>query len=206
MRHNQRTRLAGWAGLVLGALLILSSCSDDSGADPFGPTPDIADQDSPDPTPDADPAPDTDSDPSVVDDVTPTGVDRTNDLVGRWVIVNYSLADGLGLTNIVGSVEPFLDFAADGTLAFQTGCNGGTARWETSGTYFENDAGFLDDTPEGQSLTISDIAKENAECEGFLGEQDADLVTNLEGTQRFRVSDTGISLLDEFLLIAADTP
>jgi heat shock protein HslJ len=90
-------------------------------------------------------------------------------------------------------------------LTFQTGCNGGTATWETSGGYYEPSSG-LDDTPEGQTIRIGDLASEGELCDGFLGEQDADIGANLEKASRFVLDDDGggLLLLDEFVLLITE--
>ena len=150
---------------------------------------------------------DTSENPTEPSDDVPTadaGPDRRAELIGRWEIVNYTIVAGGGLTNIIGDVTPFLEFAPDGSLTFQTGCNGATARWETNGGYF-TPSSALDDTPEGQAIAIVDIAKEDVICDGFLGEQDADIGANLETATRFVVGDDGgLRLFDEFILVVTE--
>jgi hypothetical protein len=193
MHRHPIVRLASWAGILVAAMLILASCGDDSGSVPFAPP-----TDAPQSTP-LESAPDNTDDPGE-----PAGLDRRAELIGSWEIVNYTLTDGGSLTNIVGDVTPFIEFMADGTLAFQTGCNRGDATWEASGSYTEPSP--LDDDPEGQPIRIDDISKDTAACDGFLGEQDADLAAHLEAAERFLLIDSGgMSLLAEFVLIRAET-
>ena len=205
MQHHPRTRAPASFGIVVAALLFLSACGDDSEA----PSADETSEDSGEDTPDTpeDPSaerPATDK-PANGDDLgADSDADRSAELTGRWEIVNYTLTAGGGLTTIVGDVTPYLEFSADSSLTFQTGCNGGSATWETSGGYYEPSSG-LDDTSEGQIIQIGDREKEQQLCDGFLGEQDADISANLERASRFVLNDDGgLLLLDEFVLVISE--
>ena len=69
------------------------------------------------------------------DPQTTAGEDRSGGLLGRWEIINYALPDGGGLTNVVGDDPVFVEFKADGSVDYSTGCNTGVTEFETSGTY-----------------------------------------------------------------------
>ena len=194
MDRHPITRVGGGAVLVVVALLTLASCSDDAVSAPL------------DPTPDATTVAPIDSSSDTAGTTAPpresAGDDRSAGLIGEWTIVNYSLVDSGALTNIVGDVTPYLEFRADGTLEFHTGCNGGSATWEASGAYAEPSP--LSDAPAGQPIRIGDIGLEQELCDGFLGEQDSDVAANLGAAERFLLVDGGLSLLDEFVLILAE--
>ena len=131
------------------------------------------------------------------------GEDRGAELIGRWEVSIYVLPDSGSLTNVVGAEPVFMEFGADGTLSYNTGCNGGTTDYATSGAYLVPDSA-LDDTPEGQPITIGpSFVQTEIGCEGFLGDQDRDLPANMGAATRFRIDDDRLLLLDEFLLIEA---
>lgn len=133
----------------------------------------------------------------------PAGEDRGGELVGRWEVANYELPDGGGLTNVVGSEPVYLEFGADGTVGYHTGCNAGGTTYAVSGTYYVPSSG-LDDTPEGQSIVIGPTFEQEGEgCEGFLGDQDRDLPIDLGMVTRFVFDGDRLLLLDEFLLVEA---
>ena len=133
----------------------------------------------------------------------PTGDDRGAELVGRWEVTDYVLPDGGGLTNVVGDRSVFLEFGADGTLSYSTGCNEGTTDYATSGAYVLPKSA-LDDTLEGQRITIGpSFQQTEIGCEGFLGDQDRDLPIDMGAATRFRIDGDRLLLLDEFLLIRA---
>jgi len=133
----------------------------------------------------------------------PGGQDRGAELVGRWEVVNYVLPDGGGLTNIVGADPVFFEFNTDGTLSYNTGCNGGTTDYATSGAYLVPSSP-LDDTLEGQPITIGpSFTQTEIGCEGFLGDQDRDLPADMGAASRFRIDDDQLRLLDEFVLVIA---
>jgi heat shock protein HslJ len=134
---------------------------------------------------------------------TPAGDDRATELVGRWEVTDYVLPDGSGLTNVVGDGPVFLEFGADGTLSYSTGCNEGTANYATSGAYVVPKSA-LDDTLEGQPITIGpSFLQTEIGCDGFLGDQDRDLPIDMGAATRFRIDDDRLLLLNEFLLIQA---
>ena len=137
-----------------------------------------------------------------VDDAQPAeGQDRSAELVGRWEVVNYSLPDGGGLTNVVGTDPVYIEFRADGLVDYHTGCNAGGTEYTTHGTYVVPESA-LDDTPEGQAITLGPVFEQEEEgCDGFLGDQDRDLPANMGATTRFILDGDRLLLLDEFLLI-----
>jgi heat shock protein HslJ len=130
------------------------------------------------------------------------GNDRSAEVIGRWEVAHYVLPDG-AITNVVGADPVFIEFNADGTLSYHTGCNSGGTDFATSGTYLVPTSGF-DDTPEGQPITIGPVFEQTEiGCEGFLGDQDRDLPANMAAATRFRIDDGQLRLLDEGLLIEA---
>ena len=133
----------------------------------------------------------------------PTGQDRSAELLGRWDVANYLLPDDGGFTNVVGEVPVFIEFGADGTTGYHTGCNAGGTEFTTSGSYFLPESA-LDDTPEGQAINIGPLFEQAEEgCDGFLGDQDRDLPANMGAATRFALDSDRLLLLDEFLLIEA---
>lgn len=131
------------------------------------------------------------------------GEDRSEELLGRWGVANYVLPDGGGLTNVVGSDPVFIEFNADGTISYSTGCNSGGTEFVTSGTYYVPESA-LDDRPEGQSIVIGPLFEQTERgCEGFLGDQDRDLPANMGAVTRFALDGDRLLLLDEFVLIEA---
>lgn len=132
---------------------------------------------------------------------TVTGEDRSAELLGRWEVVNYALPDGGGLTNVVGDEPVFIEFKADGSVDYNTGCNSGGTGYETSGTYYVPDSA-LDDTPEGQPIILGPgFEQTEIGCDGFLGDQDRDLPNDMGAATRFILDGDRLLLLDEFLLI-----
>jgi len=130
------------------------------------------------------------------------GNDRSAEVIGRWEITHYVLPDG-AYTNVVGADSVFMEFSADGTLSYHTGCNSGTTDFATSGAYLVPTSGF-DDTPEGQPIAIGpSFEQTEIGCEGFLGDQDVDIPANMGAATRFRIDDGQLRLLDEFNLIEA---
>lgn len=145
----------------------------------------------------SEPVPPTDS------SVAPSGQDRSAELIGRWEVANYALPDGAGLTNVVGDAAVFIEFNADGTLSYHTGCNPGGTTFATAGMYVVPESA-LDETPEGQTIDIGPLFDQEEEgCDGFLGDQDVDLPANMAAATRFTLDGDRLLLLDEFLLIEA---
>ncbi len=133
----------------------------------------------------------------------PAGEDRGEELLGRWEITNYALPDGGGFTNVVGSDPVFIEFNADGSVAYSTGCNSGGTQYTTSGTYHEPESA-LDNDPEGQPIALGPAFEQTERgCDGFLGDQDVDLPANMGAVSRFILDGDRLGLLDEFLLIEA---
>lgn len=132
----------------------------------------------------------------------PTDGDRREELLGRWDVTDYQLPDG-ALTRVVGATPAFIEFRADGTVAYDTGCNQGGSRFRTEGIYAVPESA-LADTPEGQPITIGPLFEQEQEgCEGFLGDQDRDLPANMGAATRFVLDNDRLLLLNEFLLIEA---
>ena len=189
------------------SVLLVTACGGDSGSDSDradsatteATTDDTSMDDSTDTS--ADDVDESDDDQSDDSAEPADGVDRSGELVGRWDIVNYALNDG-GLTNVVGDGAQ-ITYADDGTLTYDTGCNDGSSTYETSGVYVVPDSP-LDDTPEGQEITMGpDFEQTAIGCEGFLGDQDADLPARFGEATRFVIDGDTLSLLDEFLLVEA---
>jgi len=137
------------------------------------------------------------------DPESPAGEDRSEELLGRWQITNYALPDGGGFTNVVGDDPAFIEFNADGTVSYNTGCNSGGTTFQTSGTYYVPESA-LDNEPEGQPITLGPAFEQTERgCDGFLGDQDVDLPANMGNVSRFILDSDRLGLLDEFLLIEA---
>lgn len=133
-----------------------------------------------------------------------TGEDRSAELVGTWDVTFYALPDGGGMTNVVSGNAPIqITFTGDGSLGFHTGCNAGGGSYTTSGTYYVPDSA-LDDQPEGQAISISEGVADAALCEGFLGDQDADLPAAWQQATRFRLDGERLILSAEFFLVEAE--
>lgn len=130
-----------------------------------------------------------------------TGEDRSDELVGRWMIEFYQDSNS-SRTNVLGDEPPFIEFDADGSVTFHTSCNPGTGTYSTDGVYFVPES-RLDNQPEGQSLRIDDLTIDTAVCEGFIGEQDTDLFNDFGSTSRFVLDEGKLLLLDEFFLVEA---
>ena len=182
---KQRTLYAA----ATAVLLVAGACGSDSSAV-------STTSEAPEAVESEDPAPDNDP-------VAP-GEDRSAELVGRWKVANYQLPDGGGLTNVVGDVPVFIEFRADGTINYGTGCNTGGTDYTTTGTYVVPESA-LDDAPEGQAINIGPLFEQTEEvCDGFLGDQDVDLPANMAAATRFALDGQRLLLFDEFLLIEAN--
>ncbi len=132
-----------------------------------------------------------------------TGEDRSGELLGRWEITHYALPGGGGFTNVVGDDPVFIEFNADGSVGYNTGCNSGGTQFATSGTYYVPESA-LDDMPEGQPITLGPAFEQTERgCEGFLGDQDRDLPEDMGRVSRFTLDGDRLLLLDEFMLIEA---
>ncbi len=131
------------------------------------------------------------------------GEDRSEELLGRWEITNYTLPDGGGFTNVVGDDPVFIEFNADGSVNYNTGCNSGGTQFATSGTYYVPESA-LDDMPAGQPITLGPAFEQTERgCDGFLGDQDRDLPDAMSKATRFVLDGDRLILLDEFLLLEA---
>ena len=126
-------------------------------------------------------APPTTSGPTPMDESTTTteavvASDRTGDLVGRWLILEFLDREGAFGSVTVRGAAPELTFAADGTIVFHTGCNRGDTTFATSGVY-DGDA--------GQAITIDQGVAEEAGCDFGLGEQNVALPAAWQQAERF---------------------
>lgn len=170
--HTWRRR--GVSLLTVGALL-LSACGGDNGdgaADAATTRPDdseTATTQAPTESTAAETAP---------DEGTGT-IDPPLELAGTsWVVTNYNyMPSDTGITNPLGE-EAVLVFGEDGTLTGHTGCNEFTGTWETTGPYYVYDEGekAFDDKLDGQPLSITADVATSVECEGFVAEQDVDVI------------------------------
>lgn len=175
--------------VVAAVLIVAGACSSDGASGTTtSEVPEIVESDDPPPADDQGP---------------PTGQDRSAELLGRWDVANYLLPDGGGFTNVVGEVAVFIEFGADGTISYHTGCNAGGTEFTTSGGYVLPESA-LDDTPEGQAINIGPVFEQTEKgCDGFLGDQDRDLPANMDAATRFTLDGDRLLLVDEFLLIEA---
>ena len=126
-------------------------------------------------------APPTTSGPTPMDESTTTteavvASDRTGDLVGRWLILEFLDREGAFGPVTVRGAAPELTFAADGTIVFHTGCNRGDTTFSTTGVY-DGDA--------GQAVTIDQGVAEEAGCDFGLGEQNVALPAAWQQAERF---------------------
>lgn len=133
---------------------------------------------------------------------TDAGEDRSGELLGRWEINHYRLPGDGALTNVLGD-PVFIEFNADSSVDYNTGCNSGGTEFATSGTYYVPESA-LDDMPKGQPITIGpDFEQTERGCDGFLGDQDRDLPYDMGAATRFVLDGDRLFLLDEFGLIEA---
>ena len=177
-----------WIGIIVTGLLLLGGCSDSDGdtAELFGF--------------DDDATADGRDEPAAAAE----GVDRSGEFVGTWNITFYALPDGGGRTNVIaGSAPVQITFDADGTATYHTGCNAGSTTFATDGVYVVPESA-LDETPEGQPVTIDQGMQEEQGCEGFLGEQDVDLPAAWRQAERFRLDGDLLILSAEFFLLEAE--
>lgn len=110
----------------------------------------------------------------------------------RWSATDYNMATG-GMTNVLPGTEVTLDFA-DGTLSGTTGCRSFTASWTVEGPYNEFNEGIRDEA-DGQaiSMTLTEVTEE--ECaEGFVSEQNDDILATIEGVDRWLIARGGLIL------------
>lgn len=135
----------------------------------------------------------------------PEGVDRSAELIGTWNITFYALPNGGGRTNVIDGDAPVqITFETGGAVSYHTGCNAGGTTYATDGVYVVPESA-LDETPEGQPLTIDSEAMSEGElCEGFLGEQDVDLPAAWRQAERFRLDGDRLILSAEFFLLEAE--
>ena len=102
-----------------------------------------------------------------------------------WTPTNFNHDPGdTGITNPIGE-DVFLELAADGTLRGSTGCNEFTGTWEVTGPYYDYDeaAEAFEDRTDGQPLSITAERTTDNACEGFLGEDDVNLLGAIVATE-----------------------
>ncbi len=175
--------------LLAGLLLLAAACGGDS--DPVSTTGVTS---APATTAPTEPSDDT---------ATDAGEDRSEELLGLWEVINYALPGGAGLTNVVGDGPVFIEFNADNSIDYNTGCNWGGSESAPSGTYYVPTSA-LDDMPAGQPITMGPVFEQTERgCEGFLGDQDRDLPANMGAVTRFVLDGDRLLLVDEVLLIEA---
>lgn len=165
-------RLLRAVAFTAGLVLLLAACGDDAG-DESGP----------------DPAPSTDGAPDAPSDDEPT--DRSDELVDAWTITTFQLAGGLGEAPTVGPDPATIEFAADGTFTFSTGCNTGEGNWEPFGVYQPaNDDGI----PEGQSISFDGISRTEIACDDERADQDLAIGGAIRATHLFILDGTTLTL------------
>ena len=176
------------AAIVVGVVLLVSACGDDSG-----------DEAGADPTPSSDatttvPAGDATTT-APAGEAEPTGddepTDRSDELIGEWTITTFQLAGALGEAPPVGDDPATIHFADDGTFTFSTGCNTGEGSWEPFGVYQPaNDDGI----PEGQSISFDGIASTEIACDDERADQDLAIGGAIRATHLFILDGTTLTL------------
>lgn len=140
-------------------------------------------------------------------------IDPPVDFAGTsWVITNYNYGpSSTGITNPLGE-EAVLVFAEDGTLTGHTGCNEFAGTWEITGPYYLYDEGAkaFDDAIDGQPIAIAAELTTSVECEGFVAEQDVDVLGAVTGAEIWYIGNAfgdeegGITLHGETGQLYAD--
>lgn len=95
-----------------------------------------------------------------------------------WIITHYQYhPSSTGIVNTVGE-QATLELNDDGTLTGHNGCNEFAGTWEIVGPYYDYDEGaeFFDDKLDGQGIAVAAELTTSVECDGFVGEQDFDLM------------------------------
>ena len=108
-------------------------------------------------------------------------LDRWEALLGSWSVVNLATADAV--TGPIDGTDPTLEFADDGTLSVDTGCNTGSGGWEL----------------DGDRITIGPLATTQRACDAPEGvmQQEADLTAALEASARMSIAGDTLTLLRE---------
>ncbi len=127
-----------------------------------------------------------------------------------WVVTNYTQSDG-AMTNTLED-DTSLVLGGDGTLSGFNGCNEFAGTWEITGPYFDYDRfeQAAEDTFDGQPITITAEVTSDVECEGFLADQDADLMASLNGAEIWFIGnavgdqEAGITLHGDDVRVYAD--
>ena len=185
-----RIAIAG-ASLVLLIAACGGSGSDDPGAPDTPATPTTAAPTAPAPTA----APPTTA--------TAPGVDAPVLAGTSWAVTTYTMTGG-AFTGVLDGTEVTINFGTDGTLSGFTGCNNYTATFAVEGPYDEFEDGVRDEN-DGQAITIGPIEVTEIACEspGFIMEQEAEHLANLEGAERWFISRGNLVLRGENTLIEA---
>lgn len=165
-------RLLRAVAFSAGLVLLVAACGDDSGDD-SGP----------------DPAPSTDGAPDAASDDEPA--DRSDELVGAWTITTFQLAGALGEAPTVGADPTTIEFAADGTFTFSTGCNTGEGEWDPFSVYQPaNDDGI----PDGQSISFDGIASTEIACDDERADQDLAIGAAIRAATVFTLDGSTLTL------------
>lgn len=194
MRLSKLVRIIAIAA-ALG--LLAASCGDDGGS----PSGDTSGDDSgtvSDDTSGGDTADDASSDDGSDDGS--DADDRSAELVGTWDIVAFQLAGAEGEAEPTGA--PTITFAADGTIAFDTGCNTGEGEYETGFPYFapDDDAGLV-----GQVIAFDGLARTEIACEPDFDDQDLAIPGAIRAATLFEFIDGNLALWrDGNIMIAAE--
>lgn len=169
----------GSIAVLLSVALLLGACSNDAPA-ATGDDPPAADTEQEAASPDEEPAEQVPDEP---DEAEPDGATATIepplDLAGTsWVPANFSYQPGdTGITNPIGDGVVF-EFGVDGTFFGSTGCNEFEGTWEITGPYYDYDeaAEAFEDKLDGQPIMITAEPTTAVECEGFLADDDVNLL------------------------------
>lgn len=179
----------GSIAALLFVALVLGACASDAPA---------ATEDDPSPADTAAQAASPDGEPAepVPDEEEPDGVTATIepplDLAGTsWVPANFSYQPGdTGITNPIGDGVVF-EFGDDGTFFGSTGCNEFEGTWEITGPYHDYDeaAEAFEDKHDGQPIMITAEPTTAVECEGFLADDDVNLLGALVAVETWWIGN-----------------
>lgn len=205
-----RTRRTQRVALLLSGAVLLTACGGDSGG---GAADDLMNNVDGGETATTQPPPESSSAEIVPDDEITATIDPPLQLAGTsWVVTNYNYRPSdTGITNTLGEEVVFV-LGEDGTLTGHNGCNEFAGTWETTGPYYVYDDGekAFEDKLDGQPITVAAELTTTIECEGFLADQDADLMGALVAAEIWYIGndlgdkETGITLHAENARIYAD--
>lgn len=185
-RSLSRPARRGNVAALLCVALVFGACSNDDPAvtaDDPAPADDEATAASPDEEP-AEPVPDEPEEEE--SDGAPATVEPPLDLAGTsWVPANFMYQPGdTGITNPIGD-DVFFEFGSDGAFFGFTGCNEFEGTWEIIGPYYDYDeaAEAFEDQHDGQPVMITAEPTTAVECEGFLADDDVNLLGALTAVE-----------------------